>query len=147
MVYAILTSAILLAILVRGLIVDQKRKHMVKLYIKNIVEPMEYIVSLQKEGFFDMLYRLDGNKSYIDNTFGRALSDRKDFISEYGDNYVWKCFLWKIDLDALKDVYDQLLPAYSNLYDKILMREKIVASEMMRNGCRNWEEYLKFKNK
>jgi len=147
MVYAILTSAIVLAILVRGLIIDQKRKHMVKLYIKNIVEPMEYIVSLQKEGFFDMIYRLDGNKSYIDNTFGRALSDRKDFISEYGDNYVWKCFFWKINLDALKDVYDQLLPAYSNLYDKILMREKVVASEMMRNGCRNWEDYLKFKNK
>ena len=145
----LIISACVLAVVIRGLIINQKRERLYKRYIKNIIQPMEYVVNLQKEGFFQMLYVLDDSKniSYIDTTFSKSLAEREDFIKDYTSEYTWKCFLWNSNLSELKNVYEYMLPIYQDVYNCILLREKMIVADMMKLGCKTWEEYLKIKTK
>lgn len=145
MIELILVIAIA-AIVIRGIIADRWRNVLLDRFRKRIIEPLDYVIELQEQGFFRMLYETGGcsNDSYVDSTFVRSRQFFLGIMELYDDSNVWKEFVGCPKLGRLKDIYDRCEPACRELYNSVYNSVSAATEVMMQKHMSTWDEYAQY---
>lgn len=138
--------AAFIAVFIRGLYLNFVRERMLKKWLERIIMPMDYVVELQEQGFFRMLYETgeEKNPSYIDSTFVRSRQFFLDVMAQYDDTIIWKCFIGNPRLGRFKEIFNEAEPSCRMLYISVYDTVAAATTVMMQKHMSTWDEYAQY---